>query len=142
MLQVLAACMVGYVAMELLGVFSIREFSVSTKALFTRSGIVVTYLSALVGGSFFYWDGKAQQNSLWATQLKAAAESENALLAQLMAEAHRELQAQHNRNNAIIRAMEAELERTATYVATKPWLGKLAIFGIVAGSYLQLLGAS
>lgn len=142
MLKLLAVCLVGYVVLELLGVFSIEKFSAATKAMFARSGIVVAYLSALVGGLCFYWDGKAQQSASWARQITAVAKSQNALLEDLMAEGRRELQAQHQQNDEIIRSMEAELERTSRYIATKPWLGKLAIFGVVASAYLQLLGAS
>jgi hypothetical protein len=142
MLKWLSTCLAGYVILELLGTFIIPEWSAATKSLFTRAGIVVTYLSAITAGLFFYWDTKACENIETAVRTRATAKSNNGLLLQLRTEVSCQVDAQVARNNAEVDAANLSLQNASKYVATKPWLGKLSIAGVLVGSYLQFLGAA
>jgi hypothetical protein len=140
--QLIAVFAVGYLFLEYIGAFTVRDLTSGTKAFVTRAGIVVTYISALVTGLTFYWDRKAERIAFWAEQQKQMAAANNALLNKLSTEVQRDFEAQKAWNTSVVQDMENEIQGTLQYSTTKPWLGWLAITGLVFGTYLQLLGSA
>ena len=142
MLLIVLFCVVGYAALEKAGGFDFSTVEESTRKMLGRAGIIVCYLSALIAGTTFYWDSKAQGMAARAEERKQQGEASRGLLQKLSAELGHRFDSELQEYALQINNAEADLLEANRYLTSKNWLGWSALAGLIVGTLLQLVGAT